>query len=58
MTSVKFPIGADDAARIFAPYLWEVEKQEILEHDMIYYFNVNERKKSRTSVVSVSGATP
>jgi hypothetical protein len=57
MTSVKFPLGPDDAARLFAPYLWEFEKQEILEQDMIYYFNVNERKKSRSSVQCISGAT-
>lgn len=31
---------------MLSPYLWEYEKQEILEYDVIYFFNVNERVKN------------
>ena len=58
MTSIKFPLTPDDAVRVRSPYLWEFERSEILEYDMIYFFNINERKKTRASVQSVSGATP
>lgn len=36
----------DEAVRILAPYLWEIEKREILEYDVIYFFNINERIKN------------
>lgn len=36
----------DEAARVLAPYLWEFEKREIMEYDVIYFFNVNERIKN------------
>ena len=32
--------------RVLAPYLWEYEKREILEYEIIYFFNVNERVKN------------
>ena len=32
--------------RVLAPYLWEYERREILEHDIIYFFNINERVKN------------
>jgi hypothetical protein len=50
MTSIKFPLTPDDAVRVLSPYLWEFERNEILEYDMIYFFNINERKKTRASV--------
>ena len=32
--------------RVLAPYLWEYEKREILEYDVIYFFNIQERVKN------------
>lgn len=36
---------SEEGYKILQPYLWEYEKSEILEYDMIYFFNINERKK-------------
>ena len=42
----RFPMPQAEAIRVLAPYLWEYEKREIHEHEMIYFFNVNERIKN------------
>lgn len=39
-------MSREDAVRLLAPYLWEYEKREILEYEVIYFFNVNERIKN------------
>ena len=39
----------EEAQRVLAPYLWEFEKREIQEYDVIYFFNVNERVKNATN---------
>jgi serine/threonine protein kinase len=44
---IKFPMSCQDASRILAPYLWEIEKKEIFEFDTIYYFNIQERIKNQ-----------
>ena len=36
-----------DALKMFSSYLWEVERQEILEYSTIYYFPIDERKKQK-----------
>ena len=39
-------MSREDAVRVLAPYLWDCEKREILEYEVIYFFNVNERVKN------------
>ena len=39
----------EEAFKILGPYLWEVEKREIFEYKTIYFFNIEERKKSHFS---------
>jgi len=39
----------EEASRQLQPYLWEVERREIFEHDVIYFFPIAERKKKRSS---------
>lgn len=43
---IKFPLARDDAIRLLSPYLWECEKREIVEYEVIYFFNINERVKN------------
>lgn len=31
---------------MLAPYLWEYEKREIMDYEVIYFFNINERVKN------------
>lgn len=40
---------ADEAFKVLGPYLWEVERREIFEYKTIYYFNIEERKKSKNN---------
>lgn len=47
--SIKFPMAREEAIRVLAPYLWECEKREIMEYEVIYFFNVNERIKNATN---------
>lgn len=42
-------MSGEEASRLLAVYLWDYEKQEILEYENAYYFNVNERMKGRYS---------
>ena len=42
-------MNAEEASRVLAPYLWEVERREIFEFDTIYFFPVAERKKDRNT---------
>lgn len=42
-----FPITAEEASKVLAPYLWEMEKREIFEFKTIYFFPVNERKTQK-----------
>lgn len=42
-------MSGDEASKVLAPYLWEVEREELKEYDTVYFFNVAERKKSRVS---------
>ena len=37
---------------MLAPYLWEVEKKEILEFETVYYFNINERIKNQQAAAA------
>eukprot|EP00351_Strombidinopsis_sp_SopsisLIS2011_P003484 CAMPEP_0116871776 /NCGR_PEP_ID=MMETSP0463-20121206/2269_1 /TAXON_ID=181622 /ORGANISM="Strombidinopsis sp, Strain SopsisLIS2011" /LENGTH=66 /DNA_ID=CAMNT_0004510821 /DNA_START=1110 /DNA_END=1310 /DNA_ORIENTATION=- len=37
----------DEASKVLAPYLWEIEKRELFEFDTIYFFNVQERVKNK-----------
>jgi len=46
----------DEAARVLAPYLWEIERREILEYDVIYFFNINERIKNAGNHSLAGGA--
>jgi len=46
VNQIKFPMSCQDASRILAPYLWDIEKKEIFEFDTIYYFNIQERIKN------------
>ena len=34
-----------DAAKFMGQYMWEYEKTEVLEHETVYFFNVQERLK-------------
>lgn len=43
---IKFPLARDDAVRLLTPYLWEYEKKEILEYDVIYFFPISDRLKN------------
>lgn len=38
---------AEEAFKILSPYLWEYEKSEIMEYEYVYFFNINERKKTK-----------
>lgn len=40
-------MSPDDAFKFLSPYLWEVERREIFEHQTIYFFPVEERKKKK-----------
>lgn len=40
-------MSADEAFKVFAPYMWEVEKREVFEFKTIYFFPVEERKKQK-----------
>lgn len=44
---LKFPMDPRTAVINFSKYLMEIEKQEILDYDTIYWFNINERKASK-----------
>ena len=33
-----FPITADEASKVLASYLWEMEKRKIFEYKTIYFF--------------------
>jgi hypothetical protein len=43
--TLRFPMTPEEASRILASYLWECEKKEIHQQDVIYFFPVAERKK-------------
>ena len=49
-------MAREDAIRVLAPYLWECEKREILEYEVIYFFNVNERIKNANNANLPGGA--
>jgi len=42
----RFPMSPDEAFKILAPFMWDVEKKEIFEQKTIYFFPVEERKKA------------
>lgn len=44
---LKFPMDPRTAVINFSKYLMEIEKQEILDYDTIYWFNINDRKASK-----------
>ncbi len=50
----KFPLTSEEALRVLAPYLLDYEKQEIKEFDTIYYFNIIERRKEKSSLTQQS----
>ena len=43
--------------RVLSPYLWEYEKKEILEYDVIYFFNINERIKNASNAHNLPGGS-
>ena len=56
--TIRFPMSAEDASRMLAPYLWEIERREIFEYETIFFFPVAERKKERnTREKPLSGGT-
>jgi dual specificity tyrosine-phosphorylation-regulated kinase 2/3/4 len=48
--SVRFPMTPEEASRYLQPYLWEIERKEIFEQDVIYFFPISERKKERNAI--------
>ena len=50
-------MARDDAIRLLTPYLWECEKREIMEYDVIYFFNANERIKNATNFNNLPGGS-
>jgi hypothetical protein len=38
-------MSPDEAFKTFRQYLWDVEVKEIFEHNTIYFFPMEERKK-------------
>jgi hypothetical protein len=44
---IKFPMSPDEAFKAFGSCLWDIEKREIFEHQQIYFFNPDERKKQK-----------
>lgn len=40
----------EEASRYLQPYLWEIERKEIFEQDVIYFFPISERKKERNAI--------
>ena len=44
---LKFPMDPRTALINFSKYLMEIEKQEILDYDTIYWFNINDRKNTK-----------
>ena len=49
-------MAREDAIRLLAPYLWECEKREIIEYEIIYFFPVNERVKNASNNSLPGGA--
>ena len=47
--SLRFPMTPEEASRYLSPYLWEIERREIFEQDVIYFFPISERKKERNA---------
>jgi len=45
--SLRFPMTPDEATRVLAPYMWELERREVHEFDTIYFFPLAERKKEK-----------
>jgi hypothetical protein len=39
----------EEASKALGPYLWEYERAEIKEYDTVYFFCINERKKSKNT---------
>ena len=50
-------MAPNEASRLLAPYLLEIEKKEILEYDTIYYFNIQERIKNSGNASLPGGVT-
>ena len=49
-------MSREDAIRALSPFLWECEKREIMDYDVIYFFNVNERVKNASNYNLPGGA--
>ena len=41
---LKFPMDPRTAVINYSKYLLELEKTEILDYDVVYWFNINDRK--------------
>ncbi len=52
---MKFPLSRDEAMRVLSPYMWEYEKKEIMEYDVVYFFNINERIKNANNQHNLPG---
>ena len=50
-------MAPNEASRLLAPYLLEIEKKEILEYETIYYFNMQERIKNSGNASLPGGVT-
>ena len=40
-------MSSTEAARTLSHYLFETERQEILDYETVYYFNIAERMKNQ-----------
>jgi hypothetical protein len=38
---------SDEAFKLCSPLLWEIERREIFEYKTIYFFCIDERKRSK-----------
>jgi hypothetical protein len=45
--SLRFPMSPEEACRVLAPYMWEIEHKEVYEFDQVYFFPLAERKKEK-----------
>lgn len=48
---------SEEALKVLNPYLWDYEKTEILDFEIIYFFNINERRKNVSSILKLSNGS-
>jgi dual specificity tyrosine-phosphorylation-regulated kinase 2/3/4 len=52
---LKFPMDPRTAVINYSKYLMDIEKTEILDYDVIYWFNINERKAQKCAPMTPDG---